>query len=165
MLYLRVGPHAGEALDVEEDGSATRSALSEACCFRASCHILGVGVNSKSSICSRRGPQHAYGLRQVPACVQVLLALYFFLAGCMVSQSRLMWVVPAASASFALLFATVSHASGMLSSTFRCAKLTFWTDASLAQALWHLVDVCMIAAGLMCIWLATLVLIMWSALS
>ena len=72
-----------------------------------------------------------YGLRRGLACAQVLLALYFFLAGCMVSQSRLMWVVPAASASFALLFAAISHASSMLSSTFRCARLTFWTNTSL----------------------------------
>ena len=53
------------------------------------------------------------------ASLQVLLALYFFLAGCMVSQSRMMWVVPAASALFAALFAAVSHASDVLSSLFR----------------------------------------------
>lgn len=49
----------------------------------------------------------------------MLLAVYFFLAGCIVSQSRMMWVAPAASALFACLFAAVSHASSMLSSTYR----------------------------------------------
>ena len=49
----------------------------------------------------------------------MLLAVYFFLAGCIVSQSRMMWVAPAASAFFACLFAAVSHASSMLSSTYR----------------------------------------------
>lgn len=94
--------------------------------------------------------QHAYGLRQVPACAQVLLALYFFLAGCMVSQSRLMWVVPAASASFALLFAAVSHASSMLSSTFRCARLTPEQTPPCPVPLQPLMGACRIAAGLMC---------------
>ena len=51
--------------------------------------------------------------------LQVLLAVYFFLAGCIVNQSRMMWVAPAASASFACLFAAVSHASNMLSSSYR----------------------------------------------
>ena len=112
-----------------EDGPATPSALSEACCLSECCHIL------KDSCYSQVMHQHAYGLRQVPACAQVLLALYFFLAGCMVSQSRLMWLVPAASASFALLFAAVSHASSMLSSTFRCARLTPWKRLSPPSAL------------------------------
>ena len=56
----------------------------------------------------------ALASRAVGLHVQVLLAVYFFLAGCIVSQSRMMWVVPAASAFFACLFAAVSHASSML---------------------------------------------------
>lgn len=65
----------------------------------------------------------------------MLLALYFFLAGCMVSQNRMMWVVPAASALFACLFAMVLHGSSMLSSTYRqalqcpCSALTLASPA------------------------------------
>ncbi|BDA46075.1 probable cyclopropane-fatty-acyl-phospholipid synthase at C-terminar half [Coccomyxa sp. Obi] len=50
---------------------------------------------------------------------QVLLAIYFFLAGCVVSQSRMLWVMPAASAVFACILATVAAASSLLSSSYR----------------------------------------------
>lgn len=53
--------------------------------------------------------------------VQVLLAIYFFLAGCVVSQSRMLWVMPAASAVFACIMATVAAASSLLSSSYRSA--------------------------------------------
>ena len=36
-------------------------------------------------------------------CLQVLLAVYFFLAGIAVSQSRLLWVMPLASAGYHML--------------------------------------------------------------
>ncbi len=55
-----------------------------------------------------------YGL---PA--QVLLAVYFFLAGCVVSQSRMLWVMPAASALFACALALTAVASSALSSSYR----------------------------------------------
>ena len=60
-----------------------------------------------------------------PACAlpgQVLLAVYFFLAGCVVSQSRTLWVMPAASAVFACALALTAGASSALSSTYRWAR-------------------------------------------
>ena len=69
-----------------------------------------------------RGTEHAKRMRQgcaLPA--QVLLAIYFFLAGCVVSQSRMLWVMPAASAVFACALALTAAASSALSSSYRRA--------------------------------------------
>jgi hypothetical protein len=49
----------------------------------------------------------------------VLLAIYFFLAGCVVSQNRMLWVMPAASAVFACLLALTAAVSSLLSSSYR----------------------------------------------
>jgi hypothetical protein len=54
----------------------------------------------------------------------VLLAIYFFLAGCVVSQSRMLWVMPAASAVFACILASIAAASSLLSSAYRCTIST-----------------------------------------
>ena len=51
----------------------------------------------------------------------MLLAIYFFLAGCVVSQSRMLWVMPAASAVFACVLALTAVASSALSSSYRWA--------------------------------------------
>ena len=53
----------------------------------------------------------------------MLLAIYFFLAGCVVSQSRMLWVMPAASAVFACALALTAVASSALSSSYRWARM------------------------------------------
>ena len=61
------------------------------------------------------------GLNRTPCTAnQVLLAIYFFLAGCVVSQSRMLWVMPAASAVFACALAVTAATSSALSSSYRC---------------------------------------------
>ena len=79
------------------------------------------GIPRETSHRRQRGSWQS--LTSMHACVQVLLAIYFFLAGCVVSQSRMLWVMPAASAVFACILACVSAASTLLSSSYRCALL------------------------------------------
>lgn len=73
-------------------------------------------------------------------CAQVLLAIYFFLAGCVVSQSRMLWVMPAASAVFACILASVAAASSLLSSAYRCTISTTLpsSHASPSLVLFHI---------------------------
>ena len=52
--------------------------------------------------------------------MQVLLAIYFFLAGWLLSQSRRLWIMPAASAVFALIWALTDAACAALLTTYRC---------------------------------------------
>ncbi|EIE24233.1 cyclopropane fatty acid synthase [Coccomyxa subellipsoidea C-169] len=70
---------------------------------------------------SQELPKHVVAKAAAPAdpVTQVLLAIYFFLAGCVVSQSRMLWVMPAASAVFACILACVSAASTLLFSSYR----------------------------------------------
>lgn len=57
-----------------------------------------------------------------PLCChwQVLLAIYFFLAGWLLSQSRRLWIMPATSAVFALVWAAADAACSALPPKFRC---------------------------------------------
>lgn len=52
---------------------------------------------------------------------QVLMAIYFFLAGWLLSQSRRLWIMPAASAVFAVIWALTDAACTALLKTYRCA--------------------------------------------
>lgn len=61
--------------------------------------------------------------------MQVLLAIYFFLAGCVVSQNRMLWVMPAASTIFACLLALTAALSSLLSSSYRHTQLNFLTHS------------------------------------
>lgn len=55
--------------------------------------------------------------------LQALLAIYFFLAGWLLSQSRRLWVMPAASAGFAAAWAATDAALAALLAAYRCAPL------------------------------------------